>query len=344
MPLLVRPFQPEDRLAWDEFVLQHPHGTPFHLTAWRDSICQTFGYQPLYLAAFSGTDPCGVLPLFLIRNLLMGRVLLSTPFAVYGGILAMSEEARSALAEALVSLAAEREVDYVELRNWQPAQCCGFSPVERYVHFAARLGGGESALLESIPRKTRYMVRKALREPFTVRRQRSDSSAFEQLYAENLRRLGTPCFPGRHFTRLLANFRGAADIREVLLEGRVVAAVLSLYFGGRVLPYYGASDPRYLAAAPNNFMYFDLMRWADREGYSAFDFGRSRKGSGSYEFKTHWGMEERALPYEVLLLRRKTMPNYSPDHRRLKVVTRCWRHVPLPITRVLGPALIKLVP
>jgi len=53
--------------------------------------------------------------------------------------------------------------------------------------------------------------------------------------------------------------------------------VFSFYFRDQAIPYYGASDPQYNAAQPNNFMYYDLMRWGGQNGYTVFDFGRSKR-------------------------------------------------------------------
>src|SRR5690348_5292349 len=90
-------FHDTDRARWDAFVRSHPFGTPFHLTAWRDTLQSVFGYEPKYRIATKGGRIVGVLPLFLVDNFMTGRVLISTPFAVYGGILADSDEAHAAL-------------------------------------------------------------------------------------------------------------------------------------------------------------------------------------------------------------------------------------------------------
>jgi len=343
MSLTVRPLSIADEPAWDSFVENHPQGSPFHLTAWKRSIEQTFRYRPFYLVAAEGSRIEGVLPLFLIRNILVGKALISTPFAVYGGILATSDAIRAALSAEVKSLGESLGVDYVELRNAYGDQCVGFLPVTRYVTFTQHVAPAEAAILESIPRKTRYMVRKALKHAYSTRCTQ-DPAAFEDLYSSNLRRLGTPSFPKRHFSTLLANFGKSADIRETVLEGKVVAAVFSFYFRDQVLPYYGAADPQYNEFAPSNYMYFDLMRWAGSHGFVTFDFGRSKKESGSFDFKAHWGMETRDLPYEICLVRKTELPNYSPNNPRFQWAIKAWQQVPLPITRALGPFLIKLVP
>src|SRR6185295_19263241 len=108
----------DETVSWDHFVLSHPQGTPFHLRAWQNTIESTFGHQPLHLIARQ-SDPeavVGVLPLFLVRSLIFGRMLISTPQAAYGGILASSPEAEDALLEQAKDLANENNVNFLELR------------------------------------------------------------------------------------------------------------------------------------------------------------------------------------------------------------------------------------
>lgn len=303
----------------------------------------TFGYRPHYLVAVDGSRICGVLPLFLVSNLLMGKVLLSTPFAVYGGILAESGEALAALGSEAAKLGEAMGVDHVELRNAYQEQCAGFSNVSRYVSFVQQIGPDEEAMLGAIPRKTRYMVRKALKHPFTMA-PAADPGVFIDLYTRNLRKLGTPSFPAHHFHTLLKNFGAEADVREVRLEGKPVSAVLTFYFRDQVLPYYGASDPAYNEYAPNNYMYFELMRWGGQNGYKLFDFGRSKKESGSFDFKAHWGMEVRDLPYEMRLVKRTALPDFSPKNPKFQAAIRLWQKTPLAVTRAVGPLLVRLVP
>ncbi len=344
MSVAVRLLTPEQDIAWNDFVRRHRLGTPFHLTLWRDCIRETFGYQPRYLLAERGGEVRGVLPLFLVKTPLAGKILLSTPFAVYGGILADDDEAKEALKARLEEMARAEQVQYAELRNAWPEQCAGLHPVRRYVTFTQELKGTEEELLQGIPRKTRAAVRKSLQCNLTSRRTR-DIDAFCRLYLANLRRLGTPAFPRSHFRRLLDHYGEEAFILEVLSEGRPIAAVLTFTFRDQILPYYGASDPRFHSLQPNNFMHWDLMRTGLREGARLFDFGRSKiERSGSFDFKSHWGMQQRELPYEILLVRKKELPDLTPNNPKFDWFLRVWQRLPLWLTNRIGPFLIKWVP
>jgi hypothetical protein len=55
-------------------------------------------------------------------------------------------------------------------------------------------------------------------------------------------------------------------------------------------------------------------------------------------------MEERELPYEILLVRRKSLPNFSPANPKFSLAIRMWQKMPLWLTRAAGPWLIRLFP
>ena len=342
--MIVRELAPEETGRWDEFVTGHPHGTPFHLIAWRKTIEAVFPYRAMYLVAVDGDDLVAVLPLFLVENFLMGRVLISSPFAVYGGILSKTEEGRDAVRDHLRRLGEELKVRHVELRNGFEEQCAGFQRLARYVTFTQELSAQDrDELLRSLPKKTRNLVRKTERYPYSTRVARSLDS-FYVLIEKSYRRLGTPVFPKRYFQAIAGSFGGMVDVREVVLDEAVVAVSLNFLFRDMMHTYFAASAEEQLSKSPNNFMYFDHLLWAGANGYRVFDFGRSKKESGHYEFKKHWRTAMRELPYEILLVNSDEMPNFSPANPRFQMAIRLWRMLPLPVARVLGPHLIPLFP
>jgi FemAB-related protein (PEP-CTERM system-associated) len=249
------------------------------------------------------------------------------------------------LRDDVAALGRNLQVEYVELRNAYNEQCVGFEPLLRYVTFTQAIGSDQETILQTIPRKTRYMVRKALKEQYTCTQRSSATSAFVDLYLRNLHRLGTPAFPRKLFDQLIHHFGNTVDVREYSLNGHVAAAVLTFYFRDRVMPYYGASDPAMNNHSPNNYMYFDLMRWGGQNGYATFDFGRSKKGvGGSYDFKAHWGMVERLLPYEVYLVKAKSLPNHNPANPKFSLPIKIWQTLPLWMTKLIGPSLVRFFP
>src|SRR5207249_125136 len=95
-------------------------GSPFHLMAWQQMIRDTFGHRPVHLIARTETGSlAGVLPLFLIRSRIFGRLLVSTPLAAYGGILADSAAVSQQLFDRAAEIAKDLRVQFLELRNFR---------------------------------------------------------------------------------------------------------------------------------------------------------------------------------------------------------------------------------
>jgi hypothetical protein len=123
-----------------------------------------------------------------------------------------------------------------------------------------------------------------------------------------------------------------------------MAGVLTLFYQDQVLPYYSGAVRHGARYAASDFMYWELMRHAARAGFKVFDFGRSRVGSGSYDFKRHWGFEPTPLPYQYVLFGGQATPRLDPSNSRFQLAARIWRRLPLAVTNQLGPVLTRYIP
>jgi FemAB-related protein (PEP-CTERM system-associated) len=117
--------------------------------------------------------------------------------------------------------------------------------------------------------------------------------------------------------------------------------VLSYYFRDRVLPYYtgGAEEAR--ATGANDMMYWSLMRRAAGRGCAVFDFGRSKLGTGPYNFKRNWGFEPRPIVHQYYLARAQELPNVNPTNPRYRLFIEAWRRLPLPLANAISPFLSR---
>ena len=106
-----------DTKAWDDYVGGHPDSFYCLTTAWRDVVEAVYGHRSYYLMAREGTALRGVLPLFLVKSRLFGRVLASGPFASAGAVCADDDAAGNALVERAIKVAREQRVGYLELKS-----------------------------------------------------------------------------------------------------------------------------------------------------------------------------------------------------------------------------------
>jgi FemAB-related protein (PEP-CTERM system-associated) len=328
----------DEHPRWDAFVQRCPSATFFHRARWREVISECFGHPTYFLYTERDGQITGVLPLAHVRSWLFGRSLVSLPFCVYGGPAATDDDSRRALIEAASALARQLAVKHLELRN--RSETPGLPVVSRYVTFRKAIAADAEANLKAVPRKQRAMIRKGMQLGLRVQ-PTTDIRPFYAVYAASLRNLGTPVLPKRYFAALARVFADDCEVLTVSREDRVVASVMSFYFRDEVLPYYGGGTPQARASHAYDFMYWNVMERAAARGVRLFDYGRSRIGTGSYRFKTHWGFEPEPLPYQYLLVQSSQLPNLSPDNPRFHGLINLWKKMPLGIANAIGPWLAR---
>ncbi len=341
MTLTVRPARDSDAAAWDAFVLGLPEATFFHRYGWKRVIARAFGHSTHYLLAERDGRIEGVLPLAEMKSRLFGHSLASTPFCVYGGIAAAGEEARAALDAHAQALAAELGVGHLEYRDRDVPAHADWPGTELYVTFRKTLDADVEKNMLAIPRKQRAMVRKGMQRALTAETE-AGVDGFFAVYADNVRRHGTPALPKRFFALLREEF---GDDCEVLLvrspEGRVVSGVLSFRFRDEILPYYAGDAPEARALAANDFKYWEVMRRAVERGARVFDYGRSKVGTGPYDFKRNWGFAPQPLQYRYHLVRAERVPENNPNNPKYRLFIQAWRRLPLAVANFLGPHIVK---
>ena len=370
----VRLATPDDDEAIAAYVAGHPQATAFHRLEWGRAVAKGCGQKAHMLVAegsahhptslsSSKRSPArengtsgeegfdklsqvgrisGILSLTELHSPLFGRALASCGFAVGGGILADDDATAEAIAAESLRLAARLSCPGVELRG-------GYLPTgwERdattYRNFVRDLAPADEAELLAIPRKQRAEVRKALGFDLSVEvgRSATDRDAHYRVYATSVRNLGTPVFPRSLFAEVLDAFGDDADILTVRKDGAPLASVLSLYHRGVVMPYWGGGTADARKWRANDMMYFALMRHARERGCTAFDFGRSKVGTGAAAFKHNWGFEGQPLVYAAKMIDGRPKRSVNPLDPKYSLQVKLWAKLPLPIANSLGPMIAR---
>ena len=194
--------------------------------------------------------------------------------------------------------------------------------------------------MKAIPRKQRAMVRKGIKNGLRSEVERS-IDRFYPVYAGSVHGLGTPVFARRYIDALQREFGEDCEILAILHGDTAVSSVLSFYFRDEVLPYYAGGTDGARDTAAYDFMYWEVMRRAVERGCTLFDFGRSKRGTGAFSFKEHWGFEAQALHYEYRLVRASAPPNVNPLNPKYRMFVAMWKRLPLAVANRLGPMIAK---
>ena len=328
---------------WDRFVAECSGATFFHRAGWKRVIERSFGHRTHYLYAERAGVIEGILPLVHVKSLVFGNSLISLPFCVYAGPVAQNEQAVRALDNTARNLAEQLDVSHLEYRHIEPHEYpSAVAKADLYVTFRKRIDPDLDKNLLAIPRKQRAMIRKG--QKFGLRSEiDADSRRLHRVYSESVRNLGTPVFSRRYFDELKREFGSACEFLVVTHGNQPVSAVMSFYFRDEVLPYYGGGTTQARALAANDFMYWEVMRRACERGSRVFDFGRSKRGTGAYDFKKNWGFPVQPLCYQFIMRRGGKPPEMNPLNPKFRILIEAWRHLPLAIANRLGPHIVRFL-
>ncbi len=330
-----------EQQKWDAFVEQCSRGSFFHLCGWKRIIERIYQHKCYYLYALENDEIVGVLPLVEQKSRLFGHALISTPFCVFGGVASDNEDVMTFLEQQAIDKANELAVDYLELRypfernNPKLTRKCAHST------FGWDIAPTDDEVLAGVKKKQRAVIRHSLKNNLSWRADADTATAY-RVYSESVRNLGTPVFPAKYFDALREEFPEQCEVLTVEHDGKPVSSVLSFYYKGQVLPYYGGGLHEARALKSNDFMYYQLMCHSrDAHGSNYFDFGRSKDDSGAFNYKRTWGMEPVALHYQFHLVKAQELPNLSPNNPKYQFFIKIWQKLPVWLSNRIGPFLSK---
>jgi FemAB-related protein (PEP-CTERM system-associated) len=341
-PATLHLMQAKDIARWDAFVETCAEATFFHRAGWQRVIEESFRQKTWFYYVEQDGQIQGVLSLCQINSRLFGHSLGSLPFCVHGGPACLNETARAMLDQAAHQLALELGVGHLEYRNIVAAHPGNpdWHLKDLYVTFRKEIGADDEENMNAIPRKQRAMVRKGIKAGLAGEIDDNVDRMFIA-YATSVHRLGTPVFPKKYFALLKQVFGDDCEVRTIVLEGEIIAAVLSFYFRDEVLPYYGGGMPKARDVAGNDFMYWNLMQFAAARGCRIFDFGRSKLGTGAFDFKKNWGFAPTPLQYEYRLYGSSQVPDNNPLNPKYRLFIKLWQKMPLALANIIGPHIVR---
>jgi serine/alanine adding enzyme len=328
----------------DEYVAAHPDASSYHRREWLEVIRKAFGHQTKYLVAATGHGIAGVLPMVFFRSRIFGRFAVSMPFLNYGGVLADNAEVERALLAHAIEETRQAGATHLELRH-TAQHFTELTPKRHKVAMELALAPTVEAQWGALDRKVRNQVRKA---------EKSDLHAatggvellpeFYNVFAHNMRDLGTPVYGAAFFEQVLTAFPGETRLFVVRHNRRPAAASLVHWYRDTIQVPWASSLREFNPLSANVFLYWQMVQFAIARGFRVFDFGRSTPGEGTFLFKKQWGAEPRALVWEYWTAEGQPVPQLSPKNPKFDLAIRAWQRLPLRVATALGPLVVRNIP
>ena len=331
--------------AWQQFVSRA--GLPgIHCDLrWLEALGEAFRHKTYTLEASQDGRVVGVLPLMFVKSLLFGRFLISLPYVSWAGIVTEDEVVACTLIDRAVELADELDVRYLELRHELEHKHPALSQqMTNKVSMRLPLASSPGPVWKQLKSVVRTQVRKGERQGLTVDwGSRELLGDFYSVFAHTMRDLGTPVYDRRVFESILNHLPDEAELCIVRLERRPIAAALALHAHGITEVPYVSTLRAYRSLAANSLMYWHLIERAVERGQAVFDFGRSTVDSSTFTFKKKWGARPEPLVWQYYV-RKGSAKDMRPDNGKYDRMINIWRRLPVGLTRLIGPAIVRRIP
>jgi FemAB-related protein (PEP-CTERM system-associated) len=268
----------------------------------------------------------------------------SVPYLNYGGPCANDDDGFRALMRGAAGVAADLRVGHLEIRTETPSDY-GLQVRSSKVSMRLELGESPEALWKRFPAKLRSQVKRAEQEAMTVRVGREEElDAFYRVFAHNMRDLGTPVYGRAFFASILTELPDTTWICTVSAGAEPVAAGFLIGSRDMLEIPWASSLRRYNHLSPNMLLYWSVLKFACERRFRVFDFGRSSPDSGTFRFKAQWGAAPVPLFWHYWVRDGGALPDLTPRNPRMQLAVRLWQYLPVPVTRLLGPSIVKSLP
>jgi len=301
-----------------------------------------------------GNALLGALSLVFMRSPLFGRHLISVPYVNVGGCVVSDrleaserQNVERALVDEAVKLADSLGVKYLELRNTREMTHPSLTFERRgKVLMELELPETADALWKAIGPKVRNQIRKGEKAGLRVEWGGKELlKEFYAVFAETMRNVGTPVYSRRLFDVMFDELGNQMEICLVKTPENRLASAAILVHGREITEVPSAGTLRWAnTQCANMFLYWNLLKHSLEDRHAKiFDFGRSSVGGGTWHFKKQWGAQEVPVVWKYYV-REGTMNDVRPDNSSYGLAIRVWKRLPVWVTRIIGPWIVRGIP
>jgi FemAB-related protein (PEP-CTERM system-associated) len=341
----VEPCADSDMQHAEAYVARHPAASVWHRPGVSSFITRTYGHNTRYLCAYDDAGGIvGVLPLVQLNSRLFGNFLVSMPYFNYGGVLADHPDIAQKLIGEGEQWRQRLGAGHLEMRFCQDNEL-GLPQRKDKVTFWLPLPSKAEELWDSFQPKLRAQIRRGEREMdgFTIGG-RELLDEFYRVFAINMRDLGTPVYGKDFFRNLLDTLDGQAWLVVARIDGQAVGCAFLTGYKGRMEIPWASTLRKYNHTSINMIMYWKILEFAVQQGFEVFDFGRCSHDAGTYRFKQQWGSQPLTLHWDYLLPEGEALPALNPNNPKFRLLIAVWQRLPVWVTTLLGPHIVKVLP
>ncbi|KZZ71149.1 hypothetical protein A3765_15060 [Oleiphilus sp. HI0130] len=342
---------------WDTYIAAHPSGNIYYEWRFLEAISRIFGHKIKLLTATEKQSGqiIGVLPIVEQKSRLFGHLWTSIAFVNYGGPLCNNEKVEASIFEFIQQVAKRENINRLEVRglyerpipdSWN----CSQDKASMWLPLPS--DNNSDTLLSSFKAKLRSQIRKGYTESVNVKVGGLELiDDYYTVFARNMRDLGTPVYSKRLFSELLNTLANQAWLVLIYHQGKPASAAFLIKTGDRMEIPWASTIRDYNRFGLNMVLYWEVLKLSCEQKCVVFDFGRSSINATTYKFKKQWGaqpIQHYWYGYEPgedsSSGQLQGTSKASTENPKFKILIACWKRLPIWLSKLIGPSIVKFIP
>ncbi|MAX60755.1 MAG: hypothetical protein CML93_03170 [Rhodobiaceae bacterium] len=338
----------KDKYAWEKFLKKFDNISIYQSLEWFNILKNSFGLSGNHLVSKNNEDINGCLPLMLIKNMILGKKLISMPHGSSGGgVITKEKIIESDLIDKAINIIKEKNIGYLEIRSDIPKTIYkekGFIHTNPFVKHILSLED-EDTNWKNVSRGHKSSINKSNGIEIKELADTNELKIWFQIYQTSNRDFGTPAYGLNMFNHIYNELfnRKMAKILLCIFGGKIIGGILLLSFGDTVIYRLGAVDSDYLKYRPFNKLLWAGIKDSIRNNYSYFDMGTSAIDNfGLIDFKNRFGSDSFPVNF-YYFINNKSIPQMENYLSKDSISKKIWKKLPVFLTKKLSVPIRKWI-
>jgi serine/alanine adding enzyme len=328
---------------WENFIDSNPRAIAWQSFKWLDILRKNYNIKFYPIVALSGSEITGILPLYYLKIPFSKPILSSVPFAVAGGIVSDDPESERLLLDKAIEISKSHEDSKIIFKQYKHKVIGQLSSDENFCNKELSLSPQTEKMWAEFAQSNKDNIKLGEKTDFKIEHPSNDISGFHNFLFYHHQRKGIPCTGKGWITDLVKS--GMYSIALMKLNNKIVAATMVKEFKDTIsFPFSCTCDPN-----SENFhliynLYWELIKSYANKGKNICHSGRLPKSGEADAFRQGWGGQMHNYYYQYYpATNLKTEFNVKRSSKR-EAFEKLWKIAPAPITKIIGPQIVKRFP
>lgn len=327
---------------WESYV-ENNQTIAWQSYQWSEVVAKHYSSEFFPIAAFDKDAIYGIMPIYKIKTLKGKTQLISVPYAVGGGVSADNIQAENALIDAAIDLYNKSGAYRIIFKQYKHKLSRQLHTDDNFYNRELDLTIGCDKIFSNLAPANRENIEKASRLNLKLNYPSDDLATFYKLLQVHHKENGVPCV-SKQWIKDLVGFK---MYKIALLYKNGIPTTGTLVKEHKLsisFPFTSLPDDSEQSNMLAYYLYWQLIKKHTEEGKAIFHSGRIPNSNETNCYRLGWGGQKFNYYYQYYPNTSNSSEYKERKGRKRQILSWAWKKLPLSVTGILGPKIVKYYP